>query len=497
MADHRDETDATEKAERAEGAGRPEGAEHAGQADEAQEAEETDEDKPSLVKTLAGSLWFPMLFFFGFLFCYMLPFHAPTPRDVKVAVSGPAYAEQVRAGLEQKAPGAFEISPAADAASARRKVLDREAVAAYAVQGDKATLFLAKAAGAPLADVVSATFVKVAEQGGQRLTIVDLAPTAGGDTSGTGLFYLGMVWNIVPYITVMMMMRAVTLSRRVKVMTLVGMGVFISVVGYLIALAMNVVPNEPLAILYAFMITQAVAWTTYGLVPFVRQFIPGVAITLFVLLSIPSSGGAIPYQMVPGFFRALHPIMPLGNLIEALHGLFYFDGKGMLLPTLVLCAWLVVGAALIAVGGFLERRKAAEATAGAEAEQPIEETVEDPSIQAPAPHALHPGSGKHFGEEAPMLIGTVCHADGTPAPNAMVMVLAPGGRQLMRTTTDEDGRYAAAGLPEEFLAVLLLARNHSPVVTKLLLRTGHTLRQDFILNEATPAPVRSHDGAGA
>ncbi|MFJ4838491.1 carboxypeptidase regulatory-like domain-containing protein [Streptomyces sp. NPDC088746] len=491
MADNHDETG---RSEQDESAGGPEAAEHAGRPEE---AEESDEDKSSWLKTLATSLWFPMLFFFGFLFCYMLPFHAPAPHDVKVAVSGPAYAEQVRTGLEREAPGAFKISPAADAASARRKVLDRETVAAYAAQGDKATLFLAKAAGAPLEDVVGAAFGKVAAQSGRQLTTVDLTPTASGDPSGTGLFYLAMVWNIVPYIAVMMLMRVVTLSRLAKVGTLVGTGVFISVVGYLIALAMDVVPDEPLAILYAFMITQAVAWTTYGLVPFVRQFIPGVAITLFVLLSIPSSGGAIPYQMVPGFFRALHPIMPLGNLIDALHGLFYFDGKGMLRPTLVLCAWLAVSAALIAAGGLLERRKAAEATGDAEAEQPIEENVEDPSIQAPTPHALHPGSGERFGEEVPMLTGTVCHADGTPAPNAFVTVLAPGGRQLMHTTTDKAGRYAAAGLPEDFLAVLLLARDHSPVVTRLLVRTGHTLRQDFVLDEAPPSPVRSHRGAGA
>lgn len=65
-------------------------------------------------------------------------------------------------------------------------------------------------------------------------------------------------------------------------------------VGYCAGLAIAVVPDQPLAMVYAFLTTQAVAWTTYGLFPYAGRLLPGVGVLLFVLLSIPSSGGAIP-----------------------------------------------------------------------------------------------------------------------------------------------------------------------------------------------------------
>lgn len=447
-------------------------------------SEEQHESKTQLVRTLASSLWFPLVFFFGFLFCYMLSFHAPQPHDVQVAVSGRAAAAQVSAGLEKKAPGAFDILPAADAAAARHKVLDREAAAAYTVHGGKATLYLAKASGTQLETVAKSTFSQVAAASKTPFHSTELVPTASGDTTGTGLFYLTMVWDIVPYIAVMMLMRA-ALSRRGKLLALVGTGAFVSVVGYYIGLAMHVVPNEPLAILFAFMLTQAIAWTTYGLAPFVRQFLPGVAITLFVMLSIPASGGAIPYQFVPAFFRALHPVMPLGNLIDILHGIFYFNGQGITRAILVLCAWLALGVCLVAVGALLQRRRAQQPEAETTAEEQVEEPIEDPSLETATPRASHPDAGEHFGEQAPMLVGTVTLTNGEPVPHAFVTLLATGGRQLMRTTTDSEGRYAADGLPEDFVTIVLLTPGHSPAVARFLPDSGYTLRQDFVLSEPT------------
>ncbi len=309
-----------------------------------------------LGRVLASSLWFPALFFVGFLVCYLIPFHAPTPLDVPVAVAGPQVAAAVEEGFAQQAPGAYDVLPVADDAAARAAIDAREAVAAYVVGGGGATLYTAGADGKLLGQVVTSTFTEVAASGGADLEVVDLVPTEAGDLTGTGLFYLALVWNLVPYVTVMMLARATELSRRAQLGVLAAVGAFISVVGYLVGLSIDVMPNHPLAIVYAFALTQAVAWTTYGLAPLVKQFLPGVAIALFVLLSIPSSGGAIPHQLVPGFFAALHPVMPLGNVVDALRGIFYFDDVGLLRPTLVLGAWLAGSAALVAAVAVRSRR---------------------------------------------------------------------------------------------------------------------------------------------
>ncbi|MYQ33921.1 carboxypeptidase regulatory-like domain-containing protein [Streptomyces sp. SID4956] len=441
--------------------------------------EQTSEpENPGLIRTLAGGLWFPLFFFFGFLLCYMIPFHSPTPHDVRVAVSSPAAAGELRSALEKEAPGAYDIVTAHDAADARQQVLDRDAVAAFAVGEDTSTLYVAKANGYMLESTLTQTFTQVAASSGDELKTSELAPTASGDATGTSLFYLAMVWTVIPYVSVMMMLRIVTLGRRAKLFAFAGVGAFITVVGYLVGLAVDVIPNEPLAMVYAFAVTQLVAWTTYGLVPFVRQFIPGVAIGLFVLLNIPSSGGAIPYQMVPGFFRVLHPVMPLGNLVDALHGILYFDNKGLLRPTLMLLLWLAVGAALVGVGVLRERRmKRAEQSSDEDVQQL--DVVEDPSIEAPAPHAVRHGA---TGIEAvPQLHGAVTEEAGSPVAGARITVTDARGRQLARARTDEQGGYQLAGLPEDFLVVVLSAPGRRPAIASVLPKEGKVERRDFVL----------------
>ena len=90
-----------------------------------------------------------------------------------------------------------------------------------------------------------------------------------------------------------MMLLRTELSRRQKLLTIVGVGIVAAVVSFLVAFALDVIPGKPMFILLGFLLTQAVAWTTFGLVPLVKQFIPGVAIAVFVMLSVPSSGGAV------------------------------------------------------------------------------------------------------------------------------------------------------------------------------------------------------------
>ncbi|MFJ6852398.1 carboxypeptidase regulatory-like domain-containing protein [Streptomyces sp. NPDC091271] len=442
---------------------------------------EQPDSNPGLLRTLTGGLWFPVFFFFGFLLCYLLPFHNPTPHDVKIAVSTPAAAAQVRTALSAEAPGAFEILTATDADDAEQKVLDRDAVASYAAGADgKATLYVAKANGTMLESAVQQTFEKVAGASGAELTTTEVAPVASGDSTGTSLFYLTMTWTIVPYVSVMMMLRVVTLGRRAKLLTFAGVGAFITAVAYLVGLAVDVIPNEPLALLYAFAVTQLVAWVTYGLVPYVKQFIPGVAMGLFVLLNIPSSGGAMPYQMVPGFFRVLHPVMPLGNLVDALHGVFYFDNKGLLRPTLVLAAWLVAGAALVAAGVLRERRMKSRAAAAEGDDTVVEAVVEDPSIEAPMPHAIRPGHRSALGE-APMVYGTVTEESGATVAGARVTVIDAQGRQLAHARTDENGAYGLTGMPEQFLVMVLSAPGRLPATTNVLPREGRQQRKDFIM----------------
>ncbi|MFC5099365.1 hypothetical protein ACFPQC_01265, partial [Kibdelosporangium philippinense] len=73
---------------------------------------------------------------------------------------------------------------------------------------------MAKVNGAPLLRFLQATFAS------QNPTVVDLASGAPGDSTGTGLFYLVMVCNLVGYIGVMMFVAGHGHSRQTQAVDL-------------------------------------------------------------------------------------------------------------------------------------------------------------------------------------------------------------------------------------------------------------------------------------
>ena len=450
-------------------------------------------------KTLAGILLLPLLMLFGFLLFYLLPFHAPAPHGVKVAVAGWVSAAEIGAGLDQQASGAFDVIPAADPGQARQQVLDQAAQAAFVVNGMQATLYTAKADGAVLEQTVIAAFTPIGHAESLTLNIVELVPTVPGDAIGNSLFFLGLAWTLSPYLLVVsLVMQGTTLSLRAKLELIVGVGAFASIAGFLIAYWLGAVPGQALPILYGFLNFEAVALTVFGLASLTGVYIAaGVAVTLFVFLSIPSSGGAIPYQMVPTFFDWLHPVMPLGNLIDAMRSIFYFNGTNMIRPTLVLCAWIAIGAALITVSALLHRARQQPAPATGPAGPPIRELpgpaapTEPVVLQAPIAYARPATNGTDsFGHRPPMVFGTVTDATGAPIWAANITIIDAHGHQLMRTSTDRSGRYTVDGLPGDILTVLLSPPGRMPLATRVMLTSDLPVRQDFVLADATQGACR-------
>jgi hypothetical protein len=457
-------------------------------------------------KTLAGVLLLPLLMLFGFLLCYLLPFHAPAPHGVKVAVAGWVSAAQIGAGLDQQASGAFDVVPVADAGQARQQLLDQGAQAAFVVNGLQATLYTTKADGGSLQNAVIEAFTPIAHAENLTLTPVDLVPTVPGDVNGTSVFYLGLAWTLSPYLLVVsLVMQGATLGRRDKLKLIVGMGAFASIAGFLIAYWLGAVPGQALPMLYGFLNFEAVALTVFGLAPFVGKYIVPVAILLFVFLSVPSSGGAIPYQMVPTFYNWLHPVMPLGNLIDAMRGIFYFDGTNMIRPTLVLCAWIAIGITLITVSALVQRARQQTAPAAAGpaglADPPIRQlpgptmpAAQPVVVQAPTAHAGAAANGADgFGHRPAMLFGTVTDAIGVPIGAANITIIDAQGHQLTRTSTDPSGRYVLDTLPGGILTVLLSPPGQIPLATRVLVTTDNPVRQDFVLPNATQG---TRGGAG-
>ncbi|MEU8693533.1 carboxypeptidase regulatory-like domain-containing protein [Streptomyces sp. NPDC048665] len=423
----------------------------------------------------------PTLLFLGLLFCFPTAFHEPRPHHAKVVIADPALERKVDASLQQRHPGWFDVTAATDAREARRAVLDRTAVAGYATQGRNAVLYVAEANGTALEQALAKGFATVAARRHQKLTITDVAPTVSKDENGTTPVYLAVAWNVPGYILATTLLRAVTFNRRKKMLAIVAASALFSVVGFFVGAGLGYFPYEPSALGIAFLLSTAVATFSLGMAPFTKQFFPLAGLGLYIVLSVPSSGVA-PVQLLPAFFQGLHAVMPLGNAVDALRGVLYFNDVGVLRPVLVLCAWIAAGMTLLGLDAWRHHRAAVRPPGESGREDVPEPPVEDPSVEAPSPTAL-PVHPHHFGEQLPMLEGTVRDDGQQPLRHAVVTIMDAGGRQLVRTSTNVRGQYAVTGLPEGYISVVASYPGRNPVVHQKLLQSGTAVRSDFTMHD--------------
>jgi hypothetical protein len=301
-----------------------------------------------------------------------------------------------------------------------------------------------------------------------------------------------MACTLPAYFLVVAMRRAVGFGRRAHVATVVGGGAIIALACYLTgAYGMDAIPRHPLALLYMFLLTQAVSLTSYGLVPFLGPFFPAPAVTLFIMFSVPSSGLTVPVQLLPDFFRYLHPVLPMGNAADAMRNVGYFNDRQLERPTAVLCAWIAAGAALIVLGYLKHLRQLVR-----EAQAGMTEYASAPPAELPEPVVLPPRR-RRFGEPPSMLSGRVSDPFGEPLPGATITVTDPYGRQLLHTHTSQNGEYAATSSHEGFAVVVAGAPGRQPVATRLLVSPVTPVNQDFILAPSRQDVPRYASGPNA
>lgn len=82
----------------------------------------------------------------------------------------------------------------------------------------------------------------------------------------------------------------------------------------------------------------------------------GLCTLVFMLFSLPASGGPIGPEFVPDFYRSVAVVLLSHAALVVLKGVVYFDGGGVGVPLLILGAW--IAAALLAhLAAHLTRRR--------------------------------------------------------------------------------------------------------------------------------------------
>ena len=298
------------------------------------------------------------------LFLFTWPAATAEPRDVPLGVVGPAPAtDQISSMLEERQPGAFDVTIFASPDEATEAIQNREIYGAIVV-GQAVEVQMASAANPAVAQLITSLgdnlmASNLAQQGIQvpTVTVTELAPLPEADVRGMILGSASL-----PVVIGGIALGALV-SLRVR-----GAWTQLSVVGASAllsgsALAWGMGPGlgalsgdywtnaiTLAAILGAFGFPLVAAHRLAGLGGF------GLVAATFFLLGNPLSGISLPPEFYPSVWGEIGQLMPLGAGFDLLKSLNFFESASNQAPLWVLGTWILAALAL----WFIPTRKGRE-----------------------------------------------------------------------------------------------------------------------------------------
>ncbi|NML52397.1 hypothetical protein HHL19_26660 [Streptomyces sp. R302] len=332
------------------------------------------------LRHVLGHLLTPLLMCLGMGLAYLGAFHAPQPHDLRVDVVGSGPATQVLAQtLHDKADGALDVRTVPDRATAATALLHQDSYGAY-IPGDHPELLVASASSDTSAMAVEKVFTKVAAGQDAPLKVTDLAPTASGDPTGQGVFFLLVAVSIGAYASVAVIGAAgAALPLRIRALLATGTALVVSLIGTLFAGPVFHLVDHGLAGVWAlsWLYAAGILLIGVGLHTYLRRWTTLGVMVLFVMLNFTSSGGIYRPELQPGFFGSLHAFWNGAGLVEGIRSHVYFDGHALGGHLLVLSLWLLAGIALVALAGRTEAARNAPTAGVATKQETNEETNQE------------------------------------------------------------------------------------------------------------------------
>ncbi|MFH8981310.1 hypothetical protein [Streptomyces varsoviensis] len=337
----------------------------------------------------------PLLMCVGMGFAYLGAFAHPSPHHLPVAVVGSGPSAQVLAQtINDKSGGDLTVRTVADRGEAVRQLKERDIFGAYVPGGGGGArtggaagsgvagaggvagsaggapeLLVATAGSDTTASVVQKVFTPVAAERGAPLKVTDVVPTAPGDPTGQGLFFLLVAVSIGSYASVAVLGGAgAALPMRLRALLAAGVSLVVSVIGTLFAGPVFHLVDHGLWGVWglAWLYSAGIVLIGVGLHVFLKRWTTLGVMVLFVMLNFTSAGGVFRPELQNGFFAALHAFWNGAGFLEGTRGLVYFDGAGLGGHVWTLALWLVAALAVLGAGGVVESRRAAgTASAGA------------------------------------------------------------------------------------------------------------------------------------
>jgi hypothetical protein len=317
---------------------------------------------PSPWSTVAGAVVLLTALTSMLLIAFAWPSVRSTVHDVPIAVAGPTSAvAQLRAALDQRLPGGFEITEVADTDAAERLVRDRQVYGAIDLSSGRPQVIVASAASTAVAQTLQtmATALGQAGEPGGSAAVRDLATLPADDPRGAGLAAGALPLVMGGSMAAVLLVRLVRgTGRRVT-----GALAFSATGGLSVAAILqfwfgSLSGSYPANSGAVALTVAATSLTILGLESLLGYAGIGLGAVVMMLVGNPLSGTATAPEMLPGWSGTLGQLLPPGAGGRLLRSTAFFDGRGATHAVTVLVAWIALGAVLCLAGGLLARRTA-------------------------------------------------------------------------------------------------------------------------------------------
>src|SRR3954453_22361428 len=290
------------------------------------------------------------------LIAFAWPASRSEPRDVPLAVAGPAPAvAQVEAGLEQAMPGGFDVTAVPDRAAAVRRIQDRDAYGAIVLDEAQPEMLTASAGAPAVAQILTQMSARLSPQNPPKVT--DIVPLPKDDPRGAGLAAGALPLVLGGIIAA----GALTQLVRSGVRRMLGAVTFAITGGLALAAVLRywLGSLEGSYLGNAGVIAMSIAAISLTLLGL--EWLLGTAgLALggagMMLLGDPLSGMTSAPEMLPTGWGALGQLLPPGAAGTALRSVSFFDGAGATRPLVVLTCWLLAGVMLCSLGAMRLQR---------------------------------------------------------------------------------------------------------------------------------------------
>jgi hypothetical protein len=305
------------------------------------------------VQLVFCQLWMPTFMCIMFVLVYVGSFQHAAPRDVPVGVIGETQVtRQLQAAADQNEPGALDFEHVDDHQEARDKVRRGELGMAYDAQTNQ--LIIASAHQAQAVSIFPKLITPLIPATGQQAPPAtdDVAPLPAHDIGMTPM-YLTLAWCISGYLAAMFIgLMGGPLRRLTRFGIIIGVSTVLSVLSaILVDFVLGAITGHFWQLWgLGFCWAAAIGVAVNGLSYFTGRFIAAPAMLLFIFLSIPASGAAMPIWMMPELFQWLNNVVVGSGVSEMLKHLIYGVGPGYSRGWTMMACYLVAGLVLTWAG---------------------------------------------------------------------------------------------------------------------------------------------------